>query len=189
VVLDPGQHEVRRAWIAPDAQPAEAALHALAHSQHPHLRLMIAGENPRYAPKLQRLADELGVGDRLLLPGWMEPEALRDAYAAATVTLAPSTYPDPFNLTIIESMAASRPVIASTLGAGPEIVTDGAWGYTIDPNDALAFADRLDLIVSDPQHAHRLGAAGRQRAASAFSLQRQVEQTLARYDAVLSSRT
>lgn len=168
---------------------AAAALHALAHSQHPHLRLVIAGENPRYAPKLQRLADELGVGDRLLLPGWMEPEALRDAYAAATVTLAPSTYPDPFNLTLIESMAASRPVIASTLGAGPEIVTDGAWGYTVDPNDALAFADRLDLIVSDPQHAQRLGEAGRQRAASVFSLERQVRQTLARYDAVMSRRT
>ena len=119
----------------------------------------------------------------------MEPEALRDAYAAATVTLAPSTYPDPFNLTLIESMAAGRPVIASTLGAGPEIVADGAWGYTVDPNDALALTDRLDLIVGDPEHAQRLGAAGRRRAASAFSLQRQVDQTLARYTAVLSART
>ena len=168
---------------------AEAALQALARSRHPDLRLLIAGENPRYAPKLQRLADDLGVGERLLLPGWMEPEALRDAYAAATVTLAPSTYPDPFNLTLIESMAAGRPVIASTLGAGPEIVADGAWGYTVDPNDALALADRLDLIVGDPEHARRLGAAGRRHAASAFSLQRQVDQTLARYTAVLSART
>lgn len=168
---------------------AEAALHALARSRYPELRLLIAGENPRYAPKLRRLADAVGVGDRLLLPGWMEPEALRDAYAAATVTLAPSTYPDPFNLTLIESMAAGRPVIASALGAGPEIVTDGVWGYTVDPNDPLALADRLDLIVGDPEHARRLGSAGRRRAASAFSLQRQVDQTLARYSAVLSGRT
>ncbi|MCY3747965.1 MAG: glycosyltransferase family 4 protein [Chloroflexi bacterium] len=168
---------------------AEAALHALARSQHSDLRLVIAGENPRYAPKLRRLADELGVGERLLLPGWMEPAALRDAYAAATVTLAPSTYPDPFNLTLIESMAAGRPAIASTLGAGPEIVQDGAWGYTVDPTDPLALADRLDLIVGDPEHAQALGSAARQRAASAFSLQRQVEQTLTRYDALLTAPT
>ena len=168
---------------------AEAALRALARSRHPDLRLLIAGENPRYAPKLRRLADELGVSDRFILPGWMEPSALRDAYAAATVTLAPSTYPDPFNLTLIESMAARRPVIASTLGAGPEIVKDGAWGYTVDPNDALALADRMDLILEDPKHAQALGTAARQRAASTFSLQRQVDQTLARYEALLSGRT
>ncbi len=168
---------------------AEAALHALARSQHRDLRLLIAGENPRYAPKLKRLAEELGVGERLLLPGWMQPEALRDAYAAATVTLAPSTYPDPFNLTLIESMAAGRPAIASTLGAGPEIVKDGAWGYTVDPNDALALADRIDLIVGDPEHAQALGTAARRRAASRFSLQRQVDQTLARYAAVLTAHT
>ena len=168
---------------------AEAALHALARSQHRDLRLLIAGENPRYAPKLKRLADELGVGERLLLPGWMQPEALRDAYAAATVTLAPSTYPDPFNLTLIESMAAGRPAIASTLGAGPEIVKDGAWGYTVDPNDAPALADRIDLIVGDAENARALGTAARQRAASRFSLQRQVDQTLARYAAVLTAHT
>ena len=168
---------------------AEAALHALARSRHSGLRLVIAGENPRYAPKLRRLADELGVGERLLLPGWIEPAALRDAYAAATVTLAPSTYPDPFNLTIIESMAAGRPAIASTLGAGPEIVADGAWGYTVDPTDPLALADRIDLIVGDSEHAQALGTAAHQRAASTFSLQRQVDQTLARYDALLTART
>ena len=168
---------------------AEAALQALARSQHRDLHLLIAGENPRYAPKLKRLADELGVGERLLVPGWMQPEALRDAYAAATVTLAPSTYPDPFNLTLIESMAAGRPAIASTLGAGPEIVKDGAWGYTVDPNDALALADRIDLIVGDPEHAQALGTAARGRAASRFSLQRQVDQTLSRYAAVLTAHT
>ena len=168
---------------------AEAALRALARSRHPDLRLLIAGENPRYAPKLRRLADELGVSDRFMLPGWMEPSTLRDAYAAATVTLAPSTYPDPFNLTLIESMAAGRPAIASTLGAGPEIVKDGAWGYTVDPNDALALADRIDLIVEDPKHAQALGMAARQHAASTFSLQRQVDQTLRRYEALLSGGT
>ncbi len=166
---------------------AEAAIHALARSSHPQLRLLIAGENPRYTPKLRRLARELGVGRRLLLPGWLSPQELRNAYAAAAVTLAPSTYPDPFNLTLIESMAAGRPVIASALGAGPEIVADGAWGYVVDPADAAALADRLDLIAANPDRAARLGAAGRRRAVEAFGLPRQVDRTLARYQAVQSA--
>ena len=167
---------------------AEAALRALARVRHPDARLLIAGENPRYAPKLRRLADELGVADRLLLPGWLTPEALRDTYHAADVTVAPSTYPDPFNLTIIESMAAGTPVIASTLGAGPELVADGQTGYVVHPDDAIGFADRLNLIFEQREHTADLGAAGRGRVAERFTLDEQVRRTLARYEVLLAVR-
>ena len=168
---------------------AEAALQALARSRNSDVRLMIAGENPRYAPRLRHMAESLGVGDRLLLPGWLDAEVMRDAYAAATVTLAPSTYPDPFNLTLIESMAAGRPVIASSLGAGPELVEDGCTGYVVDPTDIAAFADRLDLVTGDLSHASCMGEAGRRTATNTFSMERQIERTLARYEAVLSGRS
>ena len=167
---------------------AEAALHALARVDHPQARLVIAGENPRYAPKLRRMAADLGVGDRLVLPGWLTPEAMRDAYHAADVTVAPSTYPDPFNLTIIESMAVGTPVIASALGAGPELVPDGETGYVVDPEDGAAFADRLSLIFDDDDRAARLGAAGRRRVAERFTLEGQVKRTLARYETLLALR-
>ena len=168
---------------------AEAALQALARSRNSDIRLMIAGENPRYAPRLRHMAESLGVGDRLLLPGWLDAEVMRDAYAAATVTLAPSTYPDPFNLTLIESMAAGRPVIASSLGAGPELVEDGCTGYVVDPTDIAAFADRLDLVTGDLSHASCMGEAGRRTATNTFSMERQIERTIARYEAVLSGRS
>ena len=166
---------------------AEAALHALAKSRNPETRLVIAGDNPRYAPKLRQMAQELGVGDRLILPGWVDADTLRDAYHAANVTLAPSTYPDPFNLTLIESMAAGTPVIASTLGAGPEIVPDGETGFAVHPDDTMGLADRLSLIVEDPAFARELGEAGRQRVAQWFTLDRQVERTLARYEALIAA--
>ena len=167
---------------------AEAALHALARSRNSDLRLMIAGENPRYIPFLRHMAETLGVGERLLLPGWLDVNAMRDAYSAATVTLAPSTYPDPFNLTLIESMAMGRPVIASSLGAGPELIDDGHTGYVVDPTDVAAFADRLDLVTGDLAHASRLGEAGRRTASKKFSMELQVDRTLSRYEAVQSDR-
>ena len=166
---------------------AEAALHALAKARNPDARLVIAGDNPRYAPKLRQMAQELGVADRLVLPGWLHADTLRDAYRAADVTLAPSTYPDPFNLTLIESMAAGTPVIASTLGAGPEIVPDGETGFAVHPDDTMGLADRLSLIVEDPGFARELGEAGRERVAQWFTLDRQVERTLARYEALIAA--
>jgi glycosyltransferase involved in cell wall biosynthesis len=167
---------------------AEAALHALARTGDVRARLVIAGENPRYAPKLRRLAGELGVGERLLLPGWLGPEVMRDAYQAADVTLAPSTYPDPFNLTIVEGMAAGTPVIGSMLGAGPELVVDGETGYLVQPSDPAAFADRLSLLLDDPDRAAELGAAGRRRVTRHFTLDGQVRRTLTRYEALLAVR-
>ncbi len=166
---------------------AEAALHALAKARDPEVRLVIAGDNPRYAPKLRALARELGVDDRLILPGWLDADTLRDAYHAANVTLAPSTYPDPFNLTLIESMAAGTPVIASSLGAGPELVPDGETGFAVHPDDTMGLADRLSLIVGDSDYARQLGAAGRERVAQRFTLDRQVERTLARYEALIAA--
>ena len=166
---------------------AEAALHALARVRDDNVRLVIAGDNPRYAPKLQALASELGVSNQLVLPGWLDTEILRDAYDAADVTLAPSTYPDPFNLTLIESMAAGTPVIASSLGAGPELVPDGETGFTVHPDDTIGLADRISLILENPRHAQILGAAGRQRVIKHFTLEQQVGRTLSRYETLIAA--
>ena len=164
---------------------AEAAVRALARTRNTTARLVIAGDNPRYVPELQRLANQLGLASRLLLPGWLTPPDLRDAYRAAAVTIAPSTYPDPFNLTLIESMAAGTPVIASAFGAGPELVPDGQTGYVIQPDDAIGFADRLDLLLGDSGHADALGCAGRKHVRQRFTLAQQTDRTLARYEALL----
>ncbi len=170
------------------AKGAEAALEALARMRDGEARLVIAGENPGYLPRFRRMAARLGVERRLVLPGWLAPAELRDAYRAAAVTIAPSTYPDPFNLTLIESMAAGTPVVASALGAGPEVVPDGETGYVVHPEDALGLADRIDLILRDRDHAAALGAAGQRRVAQQFTLARQADRTLARYAALLDGR-
>lgn len=166
---------------------AEAALKALARTRNADIHLVIAGDNPRYTAKLHQMAAELGVTSRVVLPGWLDEKTMRDAYHAADVTLAPSTYPDPFNLTLIESMAAGTPVVASTLGAGPELVAEGETGFTVHPEDTLGLADRISLIVGNPEHGQRLGVAGRQRVDECFTLDRQVNRTLARYQTLVAA--
>ena len=163
---------------------AEAAVRALARSRVKELRLVIAGDNPRYAAKLRAMAQELNVADRLVLPGWLTPETLRDAYHAAAVTLAPSTYPDPFGLTLIESMACGTPAIASVFGGGPEVVADGVTGFVANPLDTPALADRMDLLVENQGRTARMRTSSIQRVRDLFTLDQQVARTLARYDAL-----
>ena len=167
---------------------AEAVLRAFARLPRHDARLVIAGDNPRYVPKLRGMARELGIGERLVLPGWLDAAELRDAYHAADVTVAPSTYPDPFNLTLIESMAAGTPAIASSLGAGPELVVDGETGFVMHPDDAVGFADRLALIFADADLARELGDAGRRRVRDRFTLDLQVQRTLDRYESLVAVR-
>lgn len=69
----------------------------------------------------------------------------RDALLAAShATLMPSTWPEPFGLTAIESLACGTPVIARRVGALPEIVREGVDGFLAD--DALAMAAQVDRI-------------------------------------------
>jgi len=63
----------------------------------------------------------------------------------------------------------------------PEVVADGETGILVEAGDADGLASALDRLLSDPEHARSLGAAGRSRALADFSVARMVERTLAVY--------
>ena len=61
---------------------------------------------------------------------------------------------------VLEAMAAGLPVLATPVGAIPEMVAEGESGFLVAPGDRLAIADRLARLVTDPALRHRLGAEG-----------------------------
>jgi len=73
------------------------------------------------------------------------------------------------------------------VGAGPEIVPDGETGFAVHPDDTMGLADRRSLIVEDPAFARELGEAGRERVAQWITLDRHVERTPARYEALIAA--
>ena len=142
---------------------------------------MFAGDNPRYEPALLAYAHKLGLRENVEITGWMDQAALRDAVSNADVIVTPSTYADPFNLGNIEAMSTARPVVASSLGGGPEIVVDGKTGYLVNPADAGAFAARLEALLRDSALRRRFGQAGRNRVEERFTLARQAGLTMESY--------
>ena len=139
-------------------------------------QVAIAGDRERYFKHARRLADDVGLEQSALHTlGWLEGEQLDLAFQTAQVIANPSVYPDPFNLMNLRAMAHARPVVGTCYGGTPEIVVDGETGLIADPWQPVEFGARLADLLGEPSRATALGAAGRQRLAEQFTLERQID--------------
>ncbi len=131
----------------------------------PGLRLYIVGDasdtDPRYFEECREIAQSSGFGSQIEFTGVVTDVATY--YRKCTVVVHASIEPEPFGMVVIEAMAEARPVIASTLGAPPEIVQDGIEGYLVDPADAEAMATRVISLLADPALAVQMGLQGHKK--------------------------
>ena len=96
-------------------------------------------------------------------------------YAASKVCVYPSSSPEPFGLTMLESMASGRPIIVTKTGGMPEIVNDGINGFVIPTFNFENLANRIMQLFNDKDLRQRLGNAGR-----AVVEQRYTKETMAK---------
>ena len=158
----------------------DTALRALADV--PDATLLVLGEGPDRAA-LESLASSLGVRERVLLPGRVGDVAV--LYRRADVVVHPARW-EGFGLAMLEAMLASKPVVAAHAGSAPELVADGRTGMLLPVDDPQALAAAVSSLLADPEKAGAMGAAGRERARSGFSVAGMAERTLAVYHSVVS---
>ncbi len=126
------------------------------------------------------------VGDGPLRPqvpqaiGFLPNEELQERLARAAVVACPS-HREGFGVVCLEAMAHGRAVVASSVGGLRDLVVDGETGLQVQPGDRTALRAALERLLADPGLRERLGAAGRERARTAFSWDRVAELTLAAY--------
>jgi glycosyltransferase involved in cell wall biosynthesis len=138
------------------------------------MRLVVAGDGPlrERVPQAR---------------GFVPHDELQGLYARAAVVACPSRR-EGFGVACLEAMAHGRPVVAGDVGGLRDLVVDGETGYLVAPGDVHALREALERLLADRELRHRLGGAGRRRAAERFSWARATEDTLAGYAAVLSSQ-
>jgi glycosyltransferase involved in cell wall biosynthesis len=138
--------------------------------------LVVLGDGPE-RPALQQLARELGVEERVFLPGRVPDVAawLR----RATLLVHPARW-EGFGLGVLEAMLAGLPVVASRVSSLPEVVVDGETGLLVPPDDAQALAAATADALARPD----LGSMGRERALRDFSVARMADRTVAVYERV-----
>jgi glycosyltransferase involved in cell wall biosynthesis len=91
-----------------------------------------------------------------------------------------------FSNSILEYMAAGRPVVATDVGGAREAVVEGETGYLVRPGDDEALAARIVSLLGEPERARAMGARGRQVIEEKFSGDAQLERTLELYESLLT---
>lgn len=134
--------------------------------------------------RAEQRAYEQGLARHCFFLGYQEDVAPWYAVADAVVlTSANEGTP----VTIIEALAAGRPVVATDVGGVRDVVRDGVDGYLVPVGDADAMAARLAEIAADPGLAARLGETGRARVRERYAVSRLVEDVDLLYRSLLEA--
>lgn len=124
--------------------------------------IVILGRGPQ-AKKLKKKAPK----NVKFITERVPEEKLACLYKAAQAFVLPSLY-EPFGMVFVESMAMETPVVGTTIGGIPEIVTKDT-GLLVPPRDPRAIADSVNELISKPAKAERMGKAGRKRVEQNFT--------------------
>ena len=155
---------------------------ALVLQQVPAARLTMAGKGSSETG-LRKLAEQLGIAEHITWLGHIPQTELEQAFNSLWVQVVPSLWAEPFGNVTTEAMMRGTAVVASAVGAQPEIVgeTKPSPGTLVPPGESAALAAALVPILRQKSLAEKMGAAGRQRAIAEFSETRCVENFLKLY--------
>lgn len=158
-------------------------------AQFENVRFLIVGDSFAGQEQLSEAVDrrieasDVLRGRAIRLPHTAE---VGGVYEASDVIVVPSTEPEPFGLVAAEAMAAGLPVIASRIGALPEIVDDHRSGLVVEAGDAAALATAMRALSTSPSRRAEMGRLGRERYEICFRVDRYVGQFAELYQALLN---
>ncbi len=148
----------------------------------PNAHFVIAGEGDLRA-ELNDVADKLGIGKIVHFIGRCDdmPALISASYACVLTSTA-----EGFSNSILEYMAAGKPVVATNVGGAAEAVVDRETGYLVGSDDDEAMAGRLIELLNDEANATRFGEAAKHIAAVKFSQDVQLSRTIELYNSLLN---
>jgi glycosyltransferase involved in cell wall biosynthesis len=133
--------------------------------------LCMVGDGPDRGA-VEELAGELGIVRDCLFAGYQEE--VGPFFAAFDVFVLPSGN-EGTPVTAIEALASGCPVVATRVGGVPDVVEDGIDGFLVDPAAVQELAARLAELARNRELCARMGAAGRERVATRYAVDRLVD--------------
>ena len=147
----------------------------------PNARFLIVGDGGSRS-ELEEQACRMGLGQRAVFTGFRKdvPELLSEAAVSVLPSLS-----EGLSNSLLESMAAGVPVVATRVGGNPEVIEHGVTGLLVPPRDSAALAAAIRRLLEDKDLAASFGQAGIQRVARLFSIERSVRETEHLYQKLL----
>jgi len=144
--------------------------------------LILVGEGSERR-RLEELAREVGVADRVVWEGWSEDA--RSYLGTFDVLALPSRF-EGFPLALLEALLARSAVVAADVGSVPEAIRDGETGLLVPAEDPPALADAIRRLLADADLRRRLGEQGRQLVLEQFTAEHMTRAFERLYDELLS---
>ena len=150
-------------------------------TERPRARLVIVGDGAdRQA--LEALATALGVRDRVSFAGHRpQHPTMHWLFDVSTLCSLSEGFPN----SVVEAMAAGRPVVATAVGGVPDVVVDGETGFLVPPSSPAVLADRIVCLLGDPALRQRMARAGARRARALYAARSVMTRLETLYDTVL----
>jgi glycosyltransferase involved in cell wall biosynthesis len=144
---------------------------SLVRTKFPQARLMVVGDGT-LKHELDKLSDDLGVADAVIWTGFRKdiPRLL-----AAMDIYCMSSANEGLSLSILEAMAAGKPVIITDVGGARELVEDRKTGLLIPPGSAEAIGNALMELLENPAKMSAIAQAGRDYVVKEFGIERMME--------------
>jgi glycosyltransferase involved in cell wall biosynthesis len=149
--------------------------------QFPRLALVVAGDGEERAALAER-AKELGVAEKVRFTGNIsDPYSL---HLHSTIHLLPSIR-EVSPVPVLEAMACGVPVVASRIGAVPEILEEGREGILCEPGDTGALLQAVRMLLSDEGLRRAMGEMGREKVRRNFDIEKGLDRLEALYEGIL----
>ena len=129
------------------------------------------GEAELTIREVQKIITEKELNSLISLTGAVNGDEKMKLMSSADIFVHPS-FNDCLPLVLLEAMQYSLSVVSTFEGAIPDVVEDGVTGFLVPQKDAVALADKLEILIKDPELRLKMGQAGRLKYEQEFTLER-----------------
>ena len=147
----------------------------------PNAVFVLAGDGPE-RKSLHELSVKLGIADRIRFLG--QRQDIPQLLACCDIFVLPSLY-EGLPLSVLEALAAGKPILATAIGGTNEAVLHGVTGLLVRPADPAELAAGINSLLGNKEMATRLAEAGRTRAMEEFSSDAMVRGVIQVYEELL----
>lgn len=131
----------------------------------------LGGEGDVNAQQFQQKAKELGVTDQVVYVGKKYGVEKEEILSEADIFAFPTYYDyETFGLVNLEAMQFRLPIVSTFEGGIPDVIEDGKTGFLVPKKNTIALAEKLELLISNPELRNKLGKAGREKYENEFTI-------------------
>ena len=151
----------------------------------PDRKVIVDGEDVNFNEYLERFLPESAIKDRIQYLGHCDQDRISDLRKNALVTVVCSRYEN-FPLSLLESLAVGCPTVATAVGGMKEIIIDDFNGLLAEPESPESIAEKVLMLISDPEKMQRLSKNAIEDCKKRFSPEVVAAQTVEYYQSVLA---